>query len=895
MKILCGGRVLYCQVRFFGFSTIHHIEDHIRHRRQERPSCKSSRTKVTIGNDGSPGRTERKADICFVVDESGSMWQEHDWLNDTIHQLDTILTIQNGIKVRYCLVGYGTTEHLLGEFLVTEGNASAIRAVIETLQETGQQEDGYSAMYKVFKNNGNFTFDPDAKKVIILVTDENRDDLDEMLNVDLNYMTMLQYFRNNNVTLNVVVNQLFKDKNNTINTLADEEEYVLGMNYKNQSYSQKLGCLTSPCYKVGDPWAAYAVKDGGHESTSQDYVRLALATNGSAWDLNQLRDASDAQVEAFTDAFVNVKVKEIVVCRVCECPDPFGEPVCTLDETLPLEQCVTAKECSINGKKVPEGGYVFKTFIPESSGSFPSVAAVDIIFVIDESGSMESDHDWLNNYFIKRTDQFLKQHYQIGMSPSPPNKFGLLVFASHDRKPDNMGKVLVTSVTAEDFPNVELHRNGKTEDGYEAIKLAADYLRQPKRSPSPVPEPRVLKLIVLVTDEDRDNVKKTLTKETLKKHLDDNNICLDVVVTNSFELEDGREAIGVGTSRDKYPAFVLRHGDDPLPKNGRSVIESGHVKTFDDYVKLAWDRNGVAWDINVVKTLTADSDDKDFGMDFTKYFSKRIRDVQCGLRNTEPPRCSWSSCRSAFPMVVCDGHIDDNYNITKEQCMSGVTNYQEHEDCPSPLGEPQPDVPDSQRKSLPTDQTSAISNRNTHWSKVCAKGAVELSSTSKLSFSNETFQRSKKHVVTFCFRTSDSDGVLLWIKQRLPEPAHILIQVVSGRVQARVNLGAGSKVLTHNLVVSDSQWHKIMFRRKGNRIELRLDGNRRPKLIAGENYDQTLTFRANNKWYLGMANSNDINDVAVPLTGCISKVKVNKKKVELEADAIEKVDVFPCE
>ena len=44
-----------------------------------------------------------------------------------------------------------------------------------------------------------------------------------------------------------------------------------------------------------------------------------------------------------------------------------------------------------------------------------------------------------------------------------------------------------------------------------------------------------------------------------------------------------------------------------------------------------------------------------------------------------------------------------------------------------------------------------------------------------------------------------------------------------------------------------------------------------------------------------MANSNDINDVAVPLTGCISKVKVNKKKVELEADAIEKVDVFPCE
>ena len=45
----------------------------------------------------------------------------------------------------------------------------------------------------------------------------------------------------------------------------------------------------------------------------------------------------------------------------------------------------------------------------------------------------------------------------------------------------------------------------------------------------------------------------------------------------------------------------------------------------------------------------------------------------------------------------------------------------------------------------------------------------------------------------------------------------------------------------------------------------------------------------------GMANTDNISDVAAPLTGCISNVRVNKKKIKLQAEAIEKVDVFTCE
>ncbi|XP_062505156.1 uncharacterized protein LOC134181891 isoform X2 [Corticium candelabrum] len=914
-------------------------DDHIRRRRQRARSpelCQPSRTKVTVGNSDNPGEAIGKADICFVVDESGSMTQEHDWLNTTIQQLDNALRAKR-IEVRYCLVGYGTSNRLLGEFLV-KGGADDIIKVVADLTNTGQLEDGYSAMYKVFNNSGNFTFDRDAKKVIILISDENRDDLDHRLpdQINLNYDNMLKYFIDNDVTLNVVVNQYFKDI--IINTLTDLDEYVLGMDYQNQSYSQAVESSSSRRYSIGEPGNAYAVEDGGHESTLEDYVKLALQTNGSAWDLQQLKDASKEQVEAFIDAFVDVKVEEIApnqtVCRVCECPDQRGQPVCTLNKTVPLDQCTNV--CIIDGMKVPEGEREYKYITPTHSGvskrsdannkHFPQ--AVEIIFVIDESGSMEGDQSWFTRDFINRTNTLLKDRYGIGMSK--PNKFGLLVFASYNRKPDDMGKLIVERVVAEEFSYIEFHHNGKIEDGYEAIKIAARELKEHNDAK---------KLIVLVTDEDRDNANATLTKELLKNTLIDNNISLDVVVNNVFESADGREAVGVGPSGEEYPAFILHHGDDPLPTKGQSVKDSAHGTTLYDYVEMAWNLCGVAWDINMVKRLEQPGQGENFEMDFAEYFSKRIHDVRCLIQPSEPKSCAWWSCRSAFPLHACQGMIsDDNIeDITKETCASGMYDL-EFETCTTlpPTTIPMPQIPntptgnsftvDELNFAEPTTQEFDVrnllqgpaellqvvpddpintrkesqphgQNRNPEWNKVCAKGAVELSSTSKLSFRKDIFQRSRKHVVTFCFKTTNSDGVLLWMRQRLPEPAHILIQVKSEKVQARVDLGSGNEVevLTHDLVVSDGQWHKVMFRRKGNRIELRLDGNRRPKLIAGERYDRSLTFEANNKWYLGMANTDNISDVAAPLTGCISNVRVNKKKIKLQAEAIEKVDVFTCE
>ncbi|HEX4975550.1 MAG TPA: PEP-CTERM sorting domain-containing protein, partial [Pseudomonadales bacterium] len=53
-----------------------------------------------------------------------------------------------------------------------------------------------------------------------------------------------------------------------------------------------------------------ATASSGFGTTIADYVNLALATGGAAWDLNQLRAGGKTAV-SFTNAFVDLKVIEI--------------------------------------------------------------------------------------------------------------------------------------------------------------------------------------------------------------------------------------------------------------------------------------------------------------------------------------------------------------------------------------------------------------------------------------------------------------------------------------------------------------------------------------------------------------------------------------------------------
>ena len=296
--------------------------------RRQSNTCHSSRHYFVEETTDGRGVNVTKADICFVVDESGSMTDEHAWLNVTVMRLEKVLKA-NGIAARFCLIGYGTKDHLLGEFIIKEGTASKVQESLEHLLKTGQKEDGYTAMYQVFNNSGNFKFNRNAAKIIVLVTDEDRDQLiDQPMSRAMDYDMILKYFTDNGVILNVVVNQYFKDD--------EVEDYVLGVDHKRRSYLYRNGSLLTGYH-------GYALFNGGHGNTTADYVSLSFKTNGSAWDLNQLRSGNEGQVTAFTEAFVAVKAREITstlrTCEVCDCPDPTGQPVCHNDSSLQPEEC----------------------------------------------------------------------------------------------------------------------------------------------------------------------------------------------------------------------------------------------------------------------------------------------------------------------------------------------------------------------------------------------------------------------------------------------------------------------------------------------------------------------------------------------------------------------------
>lgn len=231
------------------------------------------------------------ADFVFVVDESGSMSGEHSWLNGMISDLDTTL---KGVNVggRYGLVGYGGGgDTNLGRTISVGGadfgSASDFAAATASLVTSGNLEDGYSALDFAFKN---YNFASKAAVNIVLVTDEDRDSGKPTLN----YNGILNLFKGKKALLNAVVDHGFSDGSST----------ALGVDADGNAYlADGSGGFVKSKGK--------GVATSGFGTTKADYVDLAWATGGAAWDLNQLR-AGGLTATSFTKSFVNIKVKEVV-------------------------------------------------------------------------------------------------------------------------------------------------------------------------------------------------------------------------------------------------------------------------------------------------------------------------------------------------------------------------------------------------------------------------------------------------------------------------------------------------------------------------------------------------------------------------------------------------------
>lgn len=249
------------------------------------------------------------ADIVAVVDESGSMSTEHAWLGGMINSLDTNLIARSVTANQYGLTGFGTSSHGGGSSQIPHkhtvgagdwGTAANFATATSGLVVSGGTEDGWRALKYAMAN---YTYRSGAARNLVLVTDEDRDNTDG----SITYANTLAALQAGSFLLNAVVNASY--------TIAGAGT-ILGIDSKGNAYvADGVGGYT----KISA--AGVVINDFG-STTQEDYINMALASGGAAWDLNQLR-AGGLTAQSFTKAFVDIKVGEIII-------QPTPEPLSLL-------------------------------------------------------------------------------------------------------------------------------------------------------------------------------------------------------------------------------------------------------------------------------------------------------------------------------------------------------------------------------------------------------------------------------------------------------------------------------------------------------------------------------------------------------------------------------------
>ncbi|KAL5475417.1 hypothetical protein EMCRGX_G025231 [Ephydatia muelleri] len=279
--------------------------------------------------------TQDAADIVLLIDDSGSMQLEHEWLLAMVPYLEAAL-IKAGVgdygnRNRYCAIAFGGIGPLEpAHFLLVNGEkcftADQFPKARIQLKNVGLNEDGYEAIHFAI-NNVPFRDSPFIAKNVFLISDEGRTIIPQ--GQSLTKSSVRDELLNNDALLNVIVSVSYLDTSN-------RAEVVLGQDGNGVTYLLR-------------PNGQYISNTDGLVITESDkdtvnaYIDLALGMKGGSWALPILRNSSatsnlDLQ-KSFTDALVQLKVKEISAqvtsCRRCVCvSDATGttvKPKCDIE------------------------------------------------------------------------------------------------------------------------------------------------------------------------------------------------------------------------------------------------------------------------------------------------------------------------------------------------------------------------------------------------------------------------------------------------------------------------------------------------------------------------------------------------------------------------------------
>lgn len=244
-------------------------------------------------------------DFIFVVDESGSMGGEHDFLQDQIPSLEMGLSEANITNNRYGLVGYGDSNVVPRSIRVGSGDGmfgtdSDFVAAANTLRLSGSTEDGYAGIIYALDN---YEFRSGVLPVLVLVTDEDRDIINGYRDADL-----------------LARDPSFTDATSFVSDYLDSQD-AIWVSILDQSIRNSDGASGQLLINSADqvyeaqPGGTFIRTDNGSIGTStleRDYGTPSLQNGGVVADLNQLRSGGDS-ADSFTAAFLDSLVETVQV------------------------------------------------------------------------------------------------------------------------------------------------------------------------------------------------------------------------------------------------------------------------------------------------------------------------------------------------------------------------------------------------------------------------------------------------------------------------------------------------------------------------------------------------------------------------------------------------------
>ena len=292
-------------------------------------------------------------DMIFTVAETSTMQEAHGAIKDVAIRLPTNLAAINFGQENslcpntYCLMGFGTENQRNGDScysypfpippnqeLCAPSSQLAPLIVGIDLTATGQEADGYSSIYtalQTYKDN----FQTQSCRHITLITDSDRYDCGSYTTGNttvpqLDRELVLTELQSANIILNVIVNATFQDQNGNkaIGIFKETEGYTVAVI---PSSTTDLGYVLVPGGAVTQ----------AYQQVEQDYIDLALALNGSAWDINQMGEQTDLFTRAFVKAVVIKSSESCGQTRACvECKCVGGE----------LQPCAESTRCVVRGE-----------------------------------------------------------------------------------------------------------------------------------------------------------------------------------------------------------------------------------------------------------------------------------------------------------------------------------------------------------------------------------------------------------------------------------------------------------------------------------------------------------------------------------------------------------------